>query len=395
MKYIILLVIVVSQAWAQSFKDFKIVARAHNYETYALPSPSFLNNITPQINNFGDVSFHAVSYYDENPSHGLFYKSSIESKGKIVYSAPNQRYISDPSMSGNGRIAFNQYDDGQNDGIFLYNSNTSLTSRFLSPKLLGLESFSRVIINFFNDIVFKGRDEFGDRFLIVKKYEQAPFILARHGKSIDDDLVSYLFGPDLNNEYLVSKVRFGESRKWGESRPDTLIKWNINNGKKEKVFDIDYNQSSTFKSFLNSVSVSSTGAMVFISEDLNRKKAIFLQNNNSVKKLIEEGDGNIAEIEYFSVAVNSFDDIAFRAIKKNGRRAIFYIKNNIIKELISEGDYLPSDQSTVRIITKAGFPGFSGGININDNDEIVFHCLIESKNGESDMGSAIYVANLE
>ena len=395
MKYLILTFLVVSQTWASSFKNFQIIARANNFETYSLPSSSFLNNVTPQINNWGDASFHVVSYQDEKPSHGLFYKSYLDIVGEIVYSAPNQRYISDPSMSGNGNIVFNQFDDGLNDGVFLFNSNTYVTQNFISPKILELESFSRAKINYKNDVIFRANDNKGDRLLIVKKHDEVPFVLARHGQSIDTDAISYLFEPAIRGKYIVTKVRYGETRRWEESRPDMLIKWNLDNGTKESVFDTDYDNSSSFKKFLNSVSTSSEGAMVFISEDSKKKKAIYIQNDNSVKKVIEEGAQDILFIENFSVAINIHEDIAFRAIKKNGRRAIFYIKNNRLSEFISEGDYLPSDEETARIIMKPGFPGFSGGININDNGQIIFHCLIESKNGERQMGSAIYIGNME
>ena len=110
----------------------KILARANINDGYNLPAMSFLSNTSPVINNRGDVSFKLLAI-DGQRKQGLWVKRGAEENGKIIYAAPDYRYVTDPSINDNGSVAFDLYDEVETDGVYTVNADTQEVVQLIKP----------------------------------------------------------------------------------------------------------------------------------------------------------------------------------------------------------------------------------------------------------------------
>jgi len=384
-----LLILLMSSAFAgKLIKNAKLIARANDYDGFNLPAQSMLSNITPVINNRGDISFMAYTF-DGKLNKNLFIKKYNESEGRIVYTASNELYISKPALNNEGFIAFHQYNEGVNDGIFLYNSNDDSLNLTIDPKLGDEVQFRDIDLSEKGKIGFKATNDKGERsFYIYNGLESKQVIKEGNG-------LSYLFTPAFYGESLMAKVRLGKTRQWSESRPDEVRAWSLDGKTKILAKDIDSISTSQFRSFNNSIASSINNKLAFVAIGSKGKRALYLQENGSAKLVVQEGEQGVTSLEYFKPSVNSLGHIAFRAKDSSGHRSIFFYNGKNIRKLISEGNLLETDRETAKIYQHVKNPGLSGGISLNNNGQIVFHCLLMTKNDEEALGEAVYLLQVE
>ncbi len=386
-KYLLIFLFFVSlnpSSLAQKYiKNAKLIARSTTYDGYSIPAQSFLSNISPKINNHGDISF-MVYTFDNVLSKNLYYKKANEELGRIVYTAPKELYVSDPSMNDNGLVAFHQYDEGINDGIFIYDSNVDLTNLIVSPKLNEEEQFRNIILSEQGKIGFRATDFNGQKSFYIHENGRSKNIV-KVGEGI-----SYLFTPTFLGEKLISKVRLGSPRQLSESRPDEIRSWDIKGMMSVLTKDHDSTKTSLITSFNNSVGTSGS-YISFIAKDEKGRSTLYLQKGENISIITQEGKNGISSLEYFTPAVNDLGQVAFRAKDSQGHRSIFFSNGSNIKRLLGEADLLKTDRETAKIYSHKKNPGLSGGISLNNKGEIVFHCLLMTKNDEEALGEAVYL----
>lgn len=403
MKYILFLlgVFVTSQLALASLPDFnapEILARANIKDGYNLPAMSFLNDTSAVINDRGDVAFKIMAVEGVN-NQALWVKTAEESNGKIVYVAPDERFLTEPStISENGKIAFNLYDEGVTDGIFLLDTKTLKVNQALAPDNLPIQYYTYSQVQTDGHIYFRATDDNNDRMFYEFTGNKLNKIIAEGVESFGIKS-SYLFRPSVNQSGAIAfKSRMGEKGQWDESNPDSIVLLEPSTdplapGTFKAVTvarDRDTDPHSPFLGFGNSVSLSNHGLIAFMGVTLDSKKSIVLARDNTLRTLAIEGANGISEIELFSPKVNDQGLVLFRAKNLEGKRGIYLADENSIKRIIGEGDDIQTDLGPGKILYNPNYPGFGGEVDMNDQGDIVFYCLIVSSPDNKELGSAVY-----
>jgi hypothetical protein len=389
----------VSNAFAAlpEYKAPMILARANINDGYNLPPMSFLNNTSPVINEYGDVSFKIMAIEGVN-TQALWVKTALDENGKIVYVAPEDRFLTEPEkISENGKIAFNLYDEGVTDGLFSLDTKTLKIDQVLAPDNLPIQYYTYPQIQNNGHIIFRATDDNNDRIYYDFNGTKLNKIIAEGVESLGIKS-SYLFKPSMNDNGVIAfKSRMGERGQWDESNPDSILILSPSTDPKNpapKVVSIardrDSDPHSPFLGFGNSVSLTNHGLVAFMGVQLDSKKSIVLARDGVLKTLAVEGANNISEIEMFSPKANDQGQVAFRARDMEGKRGIYLADDSGVKRIIGEGDEVNTDVGTGKILYNPNYPGFGGDIDMNNQGEIVFYCLIVSSPDNKELGSAVF-----
>jgi hypothetical protein len=153
--------------------------------------------------------------------------------------------------------------------------------------------------------------------------------------------------------------------------------------------DQDSDTSSKYISFGNSVSLSKHGLVAFMGVLADSKKAIVISKDNVLTNLAIEGQNGISEIEMFAPKINDQGLVLFRAKDTSGKRGLYLADGVTVKRIVGEGDEIETDLGAGKILSNPNFPGFGGEVDMNDQGEIVFYCLIVSLDNK-ELGSAVY-----
>lgn len=376
----------------------QILARANISDGYNLPPLSFLSNTNPVINNNGDVSFRVMALEGQN-DQAIWVKSSEEDFGEIVYVAPEQRFITDPSINDSGKIVFNLHDEGVTEGLFVLDSKAMQVDQVLSPDDLPIKYYTYPQIKNNGHIFFRATNDENDRSFYEFARGKLNQIIS---EGIDGQAIksSYLFKPAVNDAgYIAFKSRLGEKGQWDESAPDQILILAPGNESKNVVSklitiakDQDSDSKSPYLRFGNSVSISKQGAVAFMAFLSDMKKTIVVSKDNVLTTIATEGSDDILEIELFTPTINNLGNVVFRAIDSSGKRGIFVANGKEVKKIISEGDEVLTDLGSGRILSNPNYPGFGGDVDMNDEGEIVFNCVVVDEENK-ELGSAVYMIN--
>jgi hypothetical protein len=377
------------------FKSPEILARTNVTESYNLPKSTYLSNVSPVINNRGEVTFKVIATGDE-AVQALWVKAHQDENGKILYLAPSDRVITDPSINDEGKIAFSLFDETHSDGLFILDSQNLTVANVLDSKLNELVFYTYPTINNKNEIYFRGTDRNNIRKIFNFNGELQT--LLEEGVVNSNLQSSYLFKPAINQQGdFVLKLRLGNKGAWDESNPDVIAFYNNNekvNSLKTLVFDRDFDKQSKFISFFNNVSLSNNNLIAFTALMDDGRKAIFIQDiNDEIKRIALENEDSVLNIESFSIKINSLGHLLFRGKNKANKRCLFFYDGTIVKQIVAEGDEINSDLGLARILDNQYFPGFLGEVDLNDHDQIVFGAMIQSAKDNHEFGQAIYLIN--
>lgn len=385
MKFIALLLLTLSNICLANLPDYDpptILARANIHDGHNMPAMSFINNSSPVISDRGDVTFKVASIAG-TALQGLWVKTIEDANGKILYKTPEDRFVTDPSINDKGRIAFNLYEEGVTDGLFVLDSKTLTVEHVLPAENLHLQYFTYPFITNNEEIFFRGTDDNNIRSFFI--FNDKLKTIYSEGSN-----TSYLFRPSVNDEGSVAfKSRLGARGQWDENSPDQIILLR-DNIKTIIAEDKDSNPKSVFLGFGNSVSLSASGFIAFTGIVENNQRGIFLFDKGEIKNIAMEGKNNISEIENFAVKVNDEGLVLFRAKDVAGKRSLFLADTTEVKKIISEGEELESDLGKSKILDNQYYPGFGGEIDMNIHGDIVFNCSLVRASDDRELGQAIY-----
>lgn len=374
-----------------AYEDAKILARANLFDSYNLPEFSFLNNTDPIINNRGDIAFKVLSS-EGKTSQGIWIKRYDDEAGKILYLAPEDLIISDPFMTEEGMLTFSISELGTPQGVYTYDLNTDTLNHFLVPENDSIVYFTYPMVNNRGEVMFRGTDQNNTRafYLFDGKLET----ITSEGDSIFAQSTSYLFKQFMNDDgSFVFKRRVGGLGEFPESNPDEVVLMKPNGSGFDSVViaqDVDADKKSSFKSFSNTLSMNDKNEVAFVADLVSGGKALVVAKDGKFKTLVKEKENDIKEIESFEVKINNNGLVAFRAKDSRGKRSIFIADEEGMKKLISEGDEIPTDKGLGKILANPQYPGFGGNIDLNDQGEIVFFCLVIDAKASVEWGSAVY-----
>lgn len=373
----------------------ELLARANISDGYNLPEMSFLSNTSPVINTRGDVAFKLMAFGSES-NQGVWVKLASETSGKIVYTAPDMRFVTEPSLNDAGKVAFNLYDDGITDGVFVLDANTNEVTHVLDPQdhdkdyNIAFYTYPQLLTN--GKIYFRGTNQ--DNVRSFYQFDGKLKTVITEGVTTFGQKSSYLFKPYMNDlGAMTFKRRIGEAGEWDESNPDEilLIKPVGNNFESIVVAkDKDGDPNSVFKGFANSASLSKNGMVAFTAFLEDNSKAIILYKDGTSKNVAREAADDISEIELFSPKVNEQGLVLFRAKNIEGKRGLYLADSTGVKRIIGEGDLVMTDSGPAKILSNPNYPGFAGEVDMNASGVIVFSCLIVGEHDNKELGSAIY-----
>lgn len=382
---------VASSCWAlPSYQAPEMQVRAHYRNAYNLPPLTYLSNTSPSINNHGDVTFKLMAV-DGTPNQAVWYKARNESKWQVVYVAPEDRYVSDPTVNDRGEITFSPYTEVMSDGLFVFDTKSGTTVEKLSGPANKMVFMAYVQTLNDGTSVFRGMDtEFERGFYEVNGGLKT---VAREGQKNFEVPSAYLFKPAVNDKkHWAFKVRVGERGEIGNEQSDQILLVKPTPQGYDKIIVAQDNKgdvNSPFTGFGNGVTMAQNGLVAFVGYDKNNAKSLILWENGSQTALVSEGQNGISELELFSPKVNSNGVVAFRAKNEKGLRGIYVASKDGIKRLIGEGDSIPTDLGPGQILQRKDFPGFAGDIDINEKNEVVFACVVATTDNQI-TGDAVY-----
>lgn len=382
------------------YDDFSLLLRANLTDGHQIPSGSFISNATPVINDRADVAIMSNSI--SGGEAGIWFRPN-RGEGKIVYSAKEGRALSQVDLNNHGDLAFSQHDIGLIDGVFIYRGSSQRLETRVSPgDFPRTDAMSFIRLSDSDNLFFRRLNWSNFREVISVDSSGSVFEWLIEGEG-----PSYLFTHQVSGDYLAIKVKLGERNDYSASLPDQIWLLNIVTGDKRVIaVDRDTDSSSSFLDFDNSVGLARNGDIVFIAHKMHptgeRYRAIYHWDNDSNSLIMIGAEGrDFKQIEYFAPVVNDSGTVALRALNFEGNRTIFAASIQTLNdqgagwvELLSEGSLVQSDRETARILYREGFPGFSGGLSLNNHNDLVFNALIEDKIGEKFLGQAIYKVNL-
>lgn len=397
--FVIALTLVTQAALAEipNYNEPEILARANGYDTYNLPAPSYLNSTSPALGDDSSVAFKLMSVY-ERGNQAVWYKGPSQPFGKIIYEAPEGKYVTDGQINSRGELSFSVFDEVRSDGVFVFNPRTETTEKVFSPKGTDITYFGDPQRLPDGNMVFRATTVDNDRRFYLLGAQLLP--LAEEGEAMNGLQFSYLFGPTVSGDgKWAFKARLGEKKNWAESAADRiLLMVPTPSPQRGPAFDVitvaedkDSNPQSPYEWFGNVVSLSNDGqVLVFVARE-NGKKVIVRVQNGVYETVATEGQDEISQIEPFNPKVNNNGLTVFRAKDKKGLRAIYIADGQTVRRLVGEGDRLISDLGKSDIIAKNGYPGLAGDVDINNKNEILFSCVLLSGYDGSHWGSAIFM----
>lgn len=395
MKNLLFLILFASHIQAQVSPQFEyqILARANVRDSLNLPEMSFLSNTSPSINISSDVVFKVMDLESSN-------KRALWFNREIIFQTEVGKYMSDPQINQSGLGVFEVFEEGSTDGIFQFNTRTKQVEKLNIENQSDIVNFTFSQMNDQGNIIFRSLDLKGKR--SVKKISGKNLAsIVSEGDVVFDEDVSYVFRPVQNNHNDVAlKLRFGREGQVGEEESDAIAVKNAKGEWLKIASDRDMDRESRFKSFYNSVSINDKGQVAFVATTTDGGKGVFLHNpeqlvraeleSSSIQSIAQVGQFGITDIEYFSIRLNNQGHIVFRAIDMNGKRSIFLYDGNNVQRVIGEGDEVVADVYGVKILDNPMFPGLAGELGFNDQDEIVFQCILVALKSPKELGSAVY-----
>lgn len=393
---IISLFLNIQNIFALTFEPAELLARSNVRDSFNLPALTYLSNVAPVINNQGEVAFKVVAT-GENAAQGIWVKAQEDTYGKVLMTAPDELVITDPSINDHGKLVYSLFDDMGSVGVFEYDVHKLSNRQVIDGKKTNLTFFTYPTITNEEALYFRGTNTSNDR-AFYRQDKDLKSIVAEGG-DIQGMSSSYLFRPSINHKgEMAFKMRMGKKGDWGENSPDVVALYRPISGSSPSIsyiaIDKDLDQNSKFLSFLNSVSLSNTGHIAYsaVTED-HRIAVMLFSPSGETKQIALENEGEVLNVETFSVKVNAKGNILFRGKDKDNKRALFFFDGNTLSKIIREGDEIGADLGMAKILDNQYYPGFSGEVDLNDNDQIVFGVVIQSSKDLVEWGQGIYLLN--
>jgi hypothetical protein len=370
------------------YATFELQARSNIVDGFNLPAGSSFNSGTIALNDAAQVAFRLVSVGTTGRG-GIWFGAA--GNGEVVYTAPPDPIVADPSINNLGLVAFEQYDFGGSDGVFIYDPAAGDTTLAVPPGgPFGHLFLASPQINDAGQIGFRGKDG-GNRqgFYADDAGSQARYVAET---SIDPQSpFAFLFTPSFNgNSKIAGKGRIGGT---GGSQPDEIRLWLADGSSTLIVEDDDGDPASPYSSFDNGVDLTDADAVAFIANLAAGGRGVFLSDGTTTIEIATTNDPDVSDIEFFHPAANSAGLVAFRGKDGQGLQAIFVGDGTTLRRVIGEHDLVPTDLGDARIDQHDSSVVFGGGVDINEGGDIGFACtLTPPDNNQIEWGSGMFIA---
>jgi len=378
---------------------FCLSARAQNLSLIAatgdtghnLPALSYLTNMTPHINQNGDIAFAVIGFQDDKVLNAIFYKDSTQKDGKFLWVLPDGEYVSDLSLTDDKSMFFSTHDTGRTVGVYdlSYSRGTVERPFQLDPKTFSLTSpyMSNSGMMTYRLITKNGPRQ------IIQMDLSSTTVKKNALFTEGEDGISYVFSPRQAGDYILNKIRYDKNGDFSEDRPDRLWLINTKTGRRTLVAqDRDAMPSSKILAIENMYEVSANGTVAFWART-KKGRELFHVHNSMTKRVLMEGR-DIAKADWFSPAINDNGSIVLRGVNESGEGILLAYSSKTLKwsEVVTEGDSIEFAAGKY-IIKRRRALTFIGGLNINNKNQVVFNAnTLNEESGER--MEAIYLLDL-
>jgi len=355
--------------------------------TYNLPDRYSFGNISPTINNQGNVAFKVLG-----PRHqAIWYGTNCT--GRLVYTAPKAAFLSKVSLNNRGCLVWEQLRSYTN-GIWHYEAAKN-ASTLLTTSPIGSCGWAAATINDQGCVGFRAK--FAEAYGLAICHatpEITTSTLALMSNLDAASIYSFLFLPAFNNQgKLAAKVRLGEPGDIGNERPDQIRIFDSEGDSKLIVANCNYDPDLPYQSFDNSLAFNDNGQVGFIASLKSGQRGVFRFDEEGIKAIALEGNNQISRIERFPPKLNNHGLIVFRGFDSQGLRAIWAGDGITLQKVVSEGDLLPTDLGILKLARPDEGAVFIGTPDLNDQAEIVFAAsLSDPQNSRIGFGAGVFVA---
>ncbi len=362
-----------------AFSHLELLFRSGQYDGHNIGAGTYISNSHVRVGPGGDVAV-TLKGIEYTSDFGIWHYSAQSKTSRILYRAPLQRLISNPEFTSDGELLFGQYDLGVNDGILKLGPD-GLVQTVVDPKQSSRSDFfSSPAMLADGSYILKTKSVYEGQAIVQMKNN------LEHELIVEGQGPSYIFSPTCTLQGVCAlKLRMGEIGQWEESRPDQIV---VFNERMQKVVLVD--SSDYADSFNNNVGVNNHGDVVVIASYQGSARLLKTANGR-VQVIAQVGlASDIKEFETFAPVINDQGHVAFRAIDLRAKRSLYYFNGKSLTKILSEGDLVPTDRETGRIESREGWPGFSSGLALSNQNELYFHAQLWNKSLDKHLGAAIY-----
>lgn len=377
---------------------------AESTQGYNLPNRYSFGNISPSLNNNGNIAFKVLG-----PWHQAIWYGG-DRTGRLVYIAPKSALLSKVSLNNQECLVWEQLRSPRN-GIWHYDAATNASTQ-LTTSPLGSCGWAGATLNDRGWVGFRAK--FADAYGLACYHptpSPATSTLALMGNLDASSIYSFLFLPSFNNQgQIAAKVRLGQPGDIGDERPDQIRIFGPDGDSKLIEVNQNYDPDSPYQSFDNSIGFNDKEQIAFIATLSSGQRGVFRFDPGGTKAMLKpsgsapptalcswlialEGSGQISRLERFPPKLNNNGLIVFRAFDNNGLRAIWVGDGVTLHKVVCEGDILPTDIGTLKLARPDNGAVFIGAPDLNDQGDIVFAAsLSDPQDARIGYGAGLFVA---
>ncbi|MCB0407436.1 MAG: hypothetical protein KDD34_04470 [Bdellovibrionales bacterium] len=355
--------------------DWKLLLRADQHHPYRLPR----NTLMPNMDVACSDDAFAVRYWqvDDQTYSGV----KLISLNGNEYSSPlydESYFTSDPQIFENRKVLFGVNSLVQAFGLFIGEA-TGTHAIDLSEDLKNSRALTSPVW-------------WGDQFLVRQMRKDNSYALWHGTKkllSMSEEDIQLIHLPQVRNHQMVILVK----RKVNESVGQQILSYSEFSNK-VVVEDHNLNSKSPFLSFDASPQPMGNGDILFFAQHQSLGRSLWVKKQNGDLKMMarEEAKGPVSKLEYFAPQGNAHGEVLFRGHMANGKRAIWYKKSQgQPMPILLQGDTLQLNDRIGRVISREGWPAFSGCPCLSNNGNVFIHVVLEDLDGYENLGSGIFL----
>jgi hypothetical protein len=370
----------IAVAEVPTYSTFELQARSNITDGFNLPANSSFNSKSPALGDDGTIAFTLVSIGGGNA--GLFIGSG--GIGAIVYTAPTDRTLEDPSLNANGEAAFDQADIFS-DGIYVYDPVSGNTDEVIPA--VTFATATRADITDDGGIGYRAGQFAGAQ--SWRLWDATETTIVSEGGGI-----AFLFVPSTNDlRHMAGKVRLGTT---SGSSPDEIRLYDEPGSFVVLVEDDDSDPTSPYVGFDNGVDLAPDDLVAFIADLVGGDRGVFLTDGTTTITIATEASPDVSDISFFRPVVNGNGLVAFRGTDAAGLDAIFVGDGTTLRRVVGEHDLVPTDLGTARIDQNDNSVVFGGNVGINARGDIAFNAaLTPEDNNQIEWGSGMFIAYVD
>jgi hypothetical protein len=347
---------------------------------FNLPNGSTFNSVTANLNDAGNVALK-VNTVGLTVSPGLWFGG--HGSGALVYNAnDNNALVSDPFVNQSNQVSFPRFasSSAADDGLYLYNNASGLTSRVTSGPL-GATSFANPEINDNGLIGMRVKFNTPQALMTYNVATNAFINYVTETSGDPNSRYSFLYAPAFNNNNRLAAeaninlqpATYKELRVWNADGTSTL------------VASGDSTTGPIFFAMDNSISMNNLDQVAFTTRTstaaTTRRIVVADGTTTTMFPTVSDGAG-FTSIDFFAPSINDTGLVAFRGNdnQPTPRDAVFVTDGVTFQRIAGVNDTLMTDAGP-RVV---GF--LMGGVSINRFGDVAFG--VQFTGG----GNAIYVA---